>query len=133
MQKLLIKLKTKASTIKKRKKVDWGWHACRVDVFSRAPLWLLSFFFLATCIACIWKPFFFLWVLSIQQKFRFEISAILRVQWNGTFRLHRPGPKPTRAWLLFLQAGYKRAVLGTTFQSWSRIFRSDQTEMVRSI
>ena len=27
--------------------------------------------------------------LSIQQKFRFEISEISLVQWNGTFRLHR--------------------------------------------
>ena len=33
-----------------------------------------------------------LWALSIQQKFRFEISEISRAQWNGTFRLHRPGP-----------------------------------------
>ena len=31
-------------------------------------------------------------VLSIQHKFRFEISEILRAQWNGTFRLHRPNP-----------------------------------------
>ena len=23
---------------------DWGWHALRVDVFSRAPLWSLSYF-----------------------------------------------------------------------------------------
>ena len=34
--------------------------------------------------------------LSIQQKFRFEISEILRAQWNGTFRLRRPN-----VWLLF--------------------------------
>ena len=30
--------------------------------------------------------------LSIQQKFRFEISEIPRAQWNSTFRLHRPDP-----------------------------------------
>ena len=30
--------------------------------------------------------------LSIQQKFRFEISEIPLAQWNGTFRLHRPDP-----------------------------------------
>ena len=30
--------------------------------------------------------------LSIQQKFRFEISETLRAQWNGAFRLHRPDP-----------------------------------------
>ena len=32
------------------------------------------------------------WALSIQQKFRIEISTIPRAQWNGTFRLHRPDP-----------------------------------------
>ena len=30
--------------------------------------------------------------LSIQQKFRFEISEIPLAQWNDTFRLHRPDP-----------------------------------------
>ena len=30
--------------------------------------------------------------LSIQQKYRFQISEISRAQWNGTFRLHRPDP-----------------------------------------
>ena len=30
--------------------------------------------------------------LSIQQRFRFEISETSRAQWNDTFRLHRPGP-----------------------------------------
>ena len=30
--------------------------------------------------------------LSIQQKFRFEISETSRAQWNATFRLHRPDP-----------------------------------------
>ena len=39
--------------------------------------------------------------LSIQQKYRFEISEISRAQWNGTFRLHRPDPSH-RVWLLFL-------------------------------
>ena len=34
----------------------------------------------------------FLRALSIQQKFRFEISETSRAQWNGTFRLHRPDP-----------------------------------------
>ena len=37
--------------------------------------------------------------LSIQQKFRFEISEIPLAQWNGTFRLHRP--KPSHHVLLF--------------------------------
>ena len=30
--------------------------------------------------------------LSIQQKFRLEISETSRAQWNGTFRLHKPDP-----------------------------------------
>ena len=33
-----------------------------------------------------------LWVLSIRQKFRFEISEIQLAQWSCTFRLHRPDP-----------------------------------------
>ena len=33
-----------------------------------------------------------LWVLSIQQKFRFEISEIQLAQWSCTFRFHRPDP-----------------------------------------
>ena len=31
-------------------------------------------------------------VLSIEQKFRFEILEIPRAQWKSTFRLHRPDP-----------------------------------------
>ena len=65
-------------------------------------------------------------------------------------------PKPQRVCLLFLPAGYKRAVLGTTslsmerdisvrptemtrpvkvdhLQSWSRTFRSDQTWLVNEV
>ena len=30
--------------------------------------------------------------LSIQQKFRFEISEMSRAQWNDTFSFHRPDP-----------------------------------------
>ena len=37
------------------------------------------------------------------------------VNWNGTFRLHRPNP--SHSVKLFLYAGYKRAVLGTTILS----------------
>ena len=99
---------------------------------------------------------FFYWALSIQQKFRFEISEILRVQWNGTFRLHRPDPShralgycsckqdtEERYWgQQFCQmernisdrpTEMTRPVKEDHLQSWSRIFRSDQTEMVRSI
>ena len=34
----------------------------------------------------------FFTALSIQQKFRFEISEIPRAQWKSTFRLPRPDP-----------------------------------------
>ena len=94
--------------------------------------------------------------LSIQQKFRFEISEILRVQWNGSFRLHRPDSshralgyssckQDTKEWYWGQQfcqmerdisvrpTEMTRPVKEDHLQSWSRIFRSDQTEMVRSI
>ena len=57
-----------------------------------------------TSIKCVSVTFFFSFFfliahlirtpgpLSIQQKFRFEISEISLVQWNGTFRLYRPDP-----------------------------------------
>ena len=34
----------------------------------------------------------FMQALSIQQKFRFEISEMSRAQWNDTFSFHRPDP-----------------------------------------
>ena len=59
-----------------------------------------------------------------QQKFRFEISEILRAKWNRSLQKLNPKiayipvaktqPKPPRVWLLLLWAGYKRAVLGTS-------------------
>ena len=55
--------------------------------------------------------------LSIQQKFRFEISEIPRAQWNGTFRLHRPDPSPCAFGYCSCKPVYKRAVLRTTFLS----------------
>ena len=95
-------------------------------------------------------------VLSIQQKFRFEISEISPVRWNGTFRLHRSEPsylafgywswkqdtKERYWWQQFCQIKRDISVRPTEttrpvkvdhLQSWSWIFRSDQTEMVRSI
>ena len=95
--------------------------------------------------------------LFIQQKFPFETSEILRAKWNGTFRLHRPDPNHRTFSLLFLQAGYKGAVLRTTIcqmergisvqptemtgpfkvdrppSKMSQIFWSNRSEMVRSI
>ena len=94
--------------------------------------------------------------LSIQQKFRFEIPEIFRVQWNGTVRFHRPDPSHRALGYCFCKQDTKerywgqqlcqmernisvrptemtRPVKEDHLQSWSRIFRSDQTEMVRSI
>ena len=94
--------------------------------------------------------------LSIQQKFRFEISEILRVKWNGSFRLHRPDPSHRALGYCSCKQDTKERYWGQQFcqmernisvqptemtrpvkedhlQSWSRKFRSDQTEMVRSI
>ena len=94
--------------------------------------------------------------LSIQQKFRFEISEIPRAQWSGTFRLHRPYPShrafgycsckqdtKERYWeeqfcqmerdISVRPTEMTRPVKVDLLQSWSRIFRSNQTEMARSI
>ena len=93
--------------------------------------------------------------LSIQQKFRFEISEISRAQWNGTFRLHRPDPShrafghfscklDTKQWYegqQFCQmerdfsvgsTKMARSVKVDHLQRRSQIFRSDRTETVRS-
>ena len=51
-------------------------------------------------------------VISIQQKSRSEISDISRAQCKDPTR-----SEPPRVWLLFLQAGYKRALLGTKILS----------------
>ena len=40
--------------------------------------------------------------LSIQEKFRFEISEIPRAQWNGTFPVAQTQHKLLCVWLLFL-------------------------------
>ena len=97
--------------------------------------------------------------LSIQQKFRFkisEISEISRAQWSCTFRLQGRDPshrafgycsckqdtKELHCWQQFCQmerdilvrpTEMTRSVKVDHLQSWSPIFRSDQTKMVRSI
>ena len=94
--------------------------------------------------------------VSIQEKFRFEISEIPRAQCNGTFRLHRPDTShcasgycsckqdtKERYWeqqfcqmerdISVRPTEMTRPVTVDHLQSWSRIFRSDQTEIVRSI
>ena len=94
--------------------------------------------------------------LSIQQKFRFEISEISGAQWSCTFRysgaVHYTDPTQATARLVidFVSRIQKSGTGDNNFvkwkgtcrptdqndqtgQSWSRIFRSDQTEMVHSI
>ena len=72
-----------------------------------------------------------LWALSIQQKFQCEITEIPRAEWNGTLRLHRPGPSQDtkeRYWeQQFCQFG------STDRNVWATGPGSEQTEMVRSI
>ena len=77
--------------------------------------------------------------LSIQQKFRFEISEMSRAQWNDTFSFHRPDPSHRAFGYCSCkqETGYKRAILGTDRSKWTTfkkvIFQSDQTEVVRFI
>ena len=96
------------------------------------------------------------WALSIPQTLRFEILEISRAQWSGTFRLHRPDPshrafgycscKQDTKWRYWEQqfgqmerhisirpTEMTRPIKVDHLESWSRIFRSEQTEMVRSI
>ena len=92
-------------------------------------------------------------MLSIQQKFQFEVSEIPRTLNGIAHSGCTDRPKPPGVWLLFLLVGYKRAVLRTTIlpsakghfgltdrndqtgqrgppSKCSQIFRSDRTEMV---
>ena len=99
-----------------------------------------------------WKPR----ALFIQQEFLFKISEIPLVQWNGAFRLHRPDPSHRAFGYCSYKQDTKKRYWGQQFcqmegdisvrptemtrpvkvdhlQSWYRTFRSDQTEMVRTI
>ena len=90
--------------------------------------------------------------LSIQQKFRFEISEIPLARWNGTFRSQRPEPSHRAFGYCSCQQDATDRYRGQQFcqmkrdisvrptemtrkvkevhlQSWSPIFRSNQTEM----
>ena len=94
--------------------------------------------------------------LSIQQKFWFEISKIPRALWNGSFRFHRPVPSHrVFAYCSLCKQDTKERYWGQQFcqmeglsvgptemsglvkvnhlQRLSQIFRSDRTEMARSI
>ena len=90
-------------------------------------------------------------VLSIQPKFQFEVLEISHAQWNSTFRLHSRDVSHHAFGHCSCKQDTKEQYWGQQFcqmvqptemtrlvnvdhlQSWSRIFRSDQTEMVRSI
>ena len=95
-------------------------------------------------------------MLSIQQKFHCEISEVSHAQWNGSFQLNRPNPSrcvcaycsckqdtKERFWgqqfcqmerdISVRRTEMTRPVKEHHLQSWSRTFRSDLTEMVRSI
>ena len=92
----------------------------------------------------------------INKNLRFEISEIPRSQWNGTFRLHKRVPShrafgycsckqntKERYWgqqfcqmerdISVRRTDMTRLVKEDHLQSWFRIFRSDQTEIVLSI
>ena len=96
------------------------------------------------------------WALCIPQKLRFEILEISRAQWSGTFRLHRPDSshrafgycsckQDTKGRYWEQQFGQMERHISIRpiemtipvkvdhLESWSRILRSEQTEMVRSI
>ena len=96
-------------------------------------------------------------VFSIQQKSRFEISELIsHAKWNGTSWLQRPDPSNRAFGYCSCKQDTKQRYWGQQFwqmerdisvqlteitgpvkedhlQSWSRIFRSDQTDMVRCI
>ena len=67
--------------------------------------------------------------LFIQQKSPFETSEILRAKREGYITVTQTRPKPPRVSLLFLQAGYKGAVLRTTICQMERDISVQPTEM----
>ena len=72
--------------------------------------------------------------LSIQKKFRWEISEIVTAQWNSTFefRLHRPGTQATARLVIVLVSRIQKSGAGVNnFVKWKGRFRSDWPEMNR--
>ena len=67
--------------------------------------------------------------LFIQQKSPFETLEILRAKREGYITVTQTRPKPPRVSLLFLQAGYKGAVLRTTICQMERDISVQPTEM----
>ena len=78
--------------------------------------------------------------LSIQKKFRWEISEILSAQWNSTFefRLHRPGTQATaRLVIVLVNRIQKSGAGGQQFCQMEREIsvrptRNDQTRSKRT-
>ena len=71
--------------------------------------------------------------LSIQQKFRFEISEIPRAQWNGTFRLHRPDPSHRALGYCSCKQDTKEWYWGQQFCQMERDISVRPTEMTRPV
>ena len=70
--------------------------------------------------------------LSIQHKFRYEISEILSAQWNSTFRLHRPWTQATARLVNVLVSRIQKSGAGVNnFVKWKGRFPSDRPEMTR--
>ena len=67
------------------------------------------------------------WALSNQQKFWFEISEILRVQWNGLFRLYRPDPSHRALGYCSCRQDTKEWYWGQQFCQMERLDRSKRT------
>ena len=71
--------------------------------------------------------------LSIQQKFRFEISEILRAQWSGTFRLHRPDPSHRAFGSCSCKQDTKERYWGQQFCQMERYISVRPTEMTKPV
>ena len=125
-----------------------GGHVCvQKDPVGIELFHMLKLSFIPSNLKSCWSRDWKQMALSIQHKFRCEISEIPSAQWNGTFRLHRPGTQAAARLVIVLgTAGYRRAVLRSTIfsngkgdfgptdpkwpdtvredhlQSWSRIF-----------
>jgi len=97
----------------------------------------LCFYGIPTPCVTTYKPRQTTWktrgALSIQQKFRFEISVILRVQWNGTFRLHRPDPSYRALGYCSCKQDTKERYWGQQFCQMERDSSVRPTEITRPV
>ena len=74
-----------------------------------------------------------LWALSIQQKFRFEISEIPRAQCNGTFWLRRPNPSHCAFGYCSCNQNTEERYWGKQFCQMERDILVQPTEMSRLV